>query len=90
MNAHRQAVVNRSNSRNCGEIDDERGDENPGQFALEDCLGAFLVRRVEVGEQKADRDRFDLLRFQGARGRKHAGFVERLKLFAARRNEPAL
>ena len=32
MKAHRQAVVNRSNSRNCGDTDDEVVTKASGQF----------------------------------------------------------
>ena len=69
-----------------------RRDEHPGQFAFAgSALRAFLVRRIEVGEQEADRDRFDpCSAFEARRGREHAGFVERLQLFAARRDEPSL
>ena len=90
MKAHRHAVVNRSNSRNCGEIDAEVTTKTPGNSRFKDRFRAFLVRRIEIGEQKADRDRLDPFRFQSARRRDHTSLVERLKLLAVRRNEPAL
>ena len=47
------------------------------------------MRRIEIGEQKADRDCLNRFRFQGARRRDHTSLIEWLKLLAPWRNEPS-
>ena len=48
------------------------------------------MRRIEIGEQKAYRDRFDAFRLQRPRRGKHAAFIERLKFLAMRRYQSSL
>jgi hypothetical protein len=45
---------------------------------------------VEIGEQKADRDRLDRFGFQSVGRHNHASLIERLKFITVRRNKPAL
>ena len=47
------------------------------------------MRRIEIGEQKADRDRLHRFRLQRSRRLDHACLVERLKLLAVRWRQPA-
>ena len=47
------------------------------------------MRRIEIGEKKADGDRFDPLGFQQTGGGNDATFIERLKFLSVRRAEPA-
>ena len=59
MKAFIAAVVKRSNSRNCGDTRDEVVTKASGYTSRTISARALLVRRVEVGEEKADRDRLD-------------------------------
>ena len=47
------------------------------------------MRRIEIGEKKADGDRLDPLGFQQTGGGNDAALIERLEFLAVRRTEPA-
>src|ERR1700678_3229350 len=64
-----------------------RGDKGVRENLGHDRLGAFLVRRVKVGEKKADRDGFHAGVAKGARRIAHALFIQRLEFLPVRRGE---
>ena len=63
-------------------------DETVGRLFAHDVARPHLMRRIEVGEQKAYRDRLDPLGAQRARRLAHARLVERHQDIAARRHQP--
>ena len=65
-----------------------RGDEGLGPFLQHDRACALLMRRVEVGEEEADRDRLHPLLAQRTRGLAHALLVQRLQHGAPGRHPP--
>src|SRR5262245_19530833 len=75
MNAFIAAVVKRSNSRNCD--GSRRGDERIRIFFSDDLLGAFFVCAVQVGEEKANRDRFNAVVAQRSDRFAHLVFGQR-------------
>ena len=83
------AVVNRSNSRNCGTMSAlEVRRTRPAAPRATISRRAPLVRRVQVGEEEADCDGLDAF-IARARGLPRAPrLVERLEHFATRRRDP--
>ena len=61
-----------------------RGDERLRHHLPDERLGAQLVRRVEVGEQKTDRHRLDAFVAQFLRGSQHCRLIQRHQFGAGR------
>ena len=65
-----------------------RRDEDARQFPRQDALGLVLMRWVQIREEEADRDRFNSLGLQRARGCNDIVLVQWLEFLAMRRNQP--
>ena len=90
MKAANAAVVNRSNSRNCGDTKEDVVTNASGRILRHDRLDAVLMRRIEVGEQKADGDGFHASLAKRDRRAAHPLFIQGLELLPVRRRQASL